>query len=686
MMSKKKPFSWRKAILIIFACFVAISISVVSFVLIVTSDARLDLSKLTGKRQVLAKVYDENNNIISDETALISEYVNDNTKNAFIAIEDKRFNQHNGIDIKRIGGAIIANIKSRKKSQGASTITQQLVKNTHLSSEKSINRKLKEIKLALQLERALTKDEIFKAYVDKIYFGNGCIGIEEASNYYFGKKTTKLTTAESALLAGLAKAPSNLEPKNHLEKALERKNLVLGLMHDQKLISDEEYNSSISQKLNFVCSKSKKNKYENYVEAAKTEACNILNISREELESSEFSIETFADEKAFDSIINNITAKNNESVGAILVDGKTGAVKAFYSEGNFNFLNEKRQPGSAIKPILVFGPSLQENIITPESFLLDEKTNFDGYEPQNAGNVYSGWISARKALSNSKNIPAVKLLQICGIEKAKSYAKNAGIKFNENDNSLALALGGMTEGVTITELATAYTTFPSGESKKCCFVKRILGKSGNIIYEHKPEKSRVFSDDVSYLVYDMMKDAAKDGTARKLSNLPFEVASKTGTVGNENGNTDCYNVSVTSEDVCIVHITSGSTKTIRSNGSTTPTIAVKNILQEYYKNSPPPQAKVPDSVKVVALDSRALSQNKICIATEENMAFSTKRLFSKNNMPTEVFDYKIENEIVVTKDDNNKKYYSAVGKTNKPNQFKKKNDDLSSIIDQILGL
>ena len=686
MMKKKKPFSWRKTILIIFGCMVAAAISAISFVLIVTSDARLDISRLTGSNIQQVEVVSDSGETITTTSTVISEAINENTKNAFIAVEDKRFKEHNGVDFKRIGGALIANIKSGKKSQGASTITQQLVKNTHLSTEKSISRKLKEIKLALEVERVMTKDEIIKAYLDKIYFGNGCIGIEEAANYYFDKSATDLTVAESALLAGLAKAPSSLEPKNHKDKALERKDLVLRLMHNQKLISDDEYETATVQELSFAYKKAKKDLYEDYVEAAKNEACSILNISREELQSTGFKIETFAQEKAFNSLKNNVLLVDGESVGSIVVDSKTGAVKAYYSTGNFNFITGKRQPGSAIKPILVYGPALEEKVVTPESFVLDSKTNFDGYEPKNAGNVYSGWISTRKALSNSKNIPAVKLLQICGIEKAKNYASKAGISFDETDTDLALALGGMTEGTTIIQLAGAYTIFPTGNYNKCCFVKRIIGLNGNVLYEHNPQNKKVFGDDTAYLVYDMMKDCAKTGTAKRLADLPFEVASKTGTVGTENGNTDCYNVSVTSSDIFVVAVTSGSNETIKANGSTTPTITAKKIMKEYYNSNPPSSAIKPKSVVEVKLDSRALEQNKLCLASEETKQYAINKLFSKNNMPTKKYQEFLTSE-KVTGTSSKTTYYSIVGKNVAiPLKQRQNTDDLSAVIEQILGL
>ena len=458
-------------------------------------------------------------------------------------------------------------------------------------------------------------------------------------------------------------------------------------MLNQKLITEEEYEKAMEEKLNFVFKKDNKQLFEDYTEIAKNEACEILNITREELESSGFIIETFAQDSAFDSLAKYVKSNGNESVGAVVVDSATGGVKAFCSAGTFDFATGKRQPGSAIKPILVYAPALQENIVSPDSFVLDEKTNFSGYMPKNANNTYSGWISVRDSLVKSKNIPAVKLFEMCGIEKAKSYAKKAGIDFGEKDDGLALALGGMTNGTSLIELAGAYTMFPSGEYKKPCFVKRIVGLGGNVLYEHKTESINVFDEDVAYLVYDMMKDCAKKGTAKKLSNLPFEVASKTGTVGNESGNTDCYNISITSGDVFAVAFSSaGHDKPLAANGSTTPTETAKNIMISYYGKNYPEKAKIPESVAEIALDSRALEQNKIMLVANGNERYGVKKLFRKSNVPKEI--YLSENLGEKQENEQEKIYYSIVGKSKHvvPIKQQQNTNDLSSVIQQILGL
>ncbi len=646
MEKQKKLFSWKKFGLIVLALVISFGISALSFVLIVTADARLDIEKLTGAPSPLIILSSSKQEISSSTYSKMLGEINDHTKNAFIAIEDKRFLSHNGIDIKRIGGAIFANIKSMKKSQGASTITQQLVKNTHLSRDKTLKRKLREIKIALQVEKKLSKDEIMNSYLNNIYFGNGCLGIEAASQFYFGKMAKDLNLPESALLAGLVKAPSATEPVNHFEKAIKRRNLVLKLMLEQNLIDNNQYNDSINYHHDFVLNKSNNTKA--LVQAIKEEAKNLLNIDLDSLEKSSLVIETYADLEAQhlleDTIKNNnyTTDQNASSLGSIIVDSKNGGIIAYCSSGEFDFINSKRQPASTIKPILVYAPAIEEGLINPESFILDDKTNFNGYQPQNAGNMYSGWITIRESLAKSKNIPAVKILDMLGIEKSKSYAKKMDLPLENNDNNLAIALGGLTNGFTLKSIAGAYTTLNDGFFKGAHFIKSIKTADGTLLYERNLKYKKVFSEDTSYLVTNMLQDCASLGTGKKLNSLPFEIATKTGTVGNKEYNTDCYNIAYTSEHIFATLVTKGDSKTnfdTSVNGSTMPTNFNKVILEKFYDKNYPDDFCVPDSVVKLDLDIRATENYELKLAdpsTEQR--YRKTALFSVRNKPYEYFN------------------------------------------------
>ena len=683
------------------AVFAAVGVSAVSFVLIVTADARLDLNKLKGSPSPLV-VLSNSKNVISKSTlSTQNSTLAEHTKNAFIAVEDKRFYSHNGIDYKRIAGAVVADLKTKSKAQGASTITQQLVKNTHLSSEKTIERKLKEMKIAMQLEKKMSKDEILTTYLDKIYFGNGCIGIEAASNFYFNKSASSLDLAESALLAGLVKAPSATEPKAHYEKAIERRNLVLKLMKQQSLITDDQFENAVNSKPNLVFKTGQQKSFELYTKMAKDEAAQILGIDLDTLEKSAFVIETFLDENVQGIVLeqarngNFLPSGTNGPVGSlasIAIDNKTGAVRAFYSVGSFDFKSGKRQPASCLKPILVYAPAIEDKKISPQSFLLDAKTNFGDYSPSNAGGQYSGWISAETALAKSKNIPAIKLLEIEGVERAKSFATKAGIEFEEADNSLALALGGMTNGVTLCQLAGAYTTFENGVFKQPSFVKSIKNQNGQTLYLHSPQTTRVFDTKTAYLTTTMLQKAVENGTSKDLGGLGFEVAAKTGTVGTKTGNTDCFSVAYTSDLVLGTMITSGGEEFAQNiNGATVPTRFNRAVLGRVYSTSKPNDFDVPAGIEEVKLDSRALVQNKLMLLDENSdQKFAVLALFDTNNKPTEVFlpsDVATENQKNEHKTGGTK-WISLVDfqKYKLPSKNSQQSPDLNSILDELFGI
>jgi penicillin-binding protein 2A len=242
LMKKIKKFL-KVSFVVLLIFFSAGIIGSFSYFTLVTHSISLDTNKLEEAKSVSnLKVFDCNLEEIKPTTSAfipISK-LSSHTKNAFISAEDKRFYKHGGLDFVRIGGAIISNLKTKSFSEGASTISQQLIKNTQLSNEKTIKRKLKEFKLTKQLENKYSKDEILEMYLNNIYFGNGCYGIENASQHYFSKSATNLTLAESALLASTINAPSIYDIENNYEKAIERKNLIIDLMLENKKINDEE--------------------------------------------------------------------------------------------------------------------------------------------------------------------------------------------------------------------------------------------------------------------------------------------------------------------------------------------------------------------------------------------------------------------------------------------------------------
>ena len=616
--------------------FVLAVISGIVFYNVTTYSVNLNTEKLDETKSVSnLEIYDIHGNQInlSSENFIPISKLSTKTKNAFICAEDKRFYTHNGIDYIRMAGAVVSNIKTHSFSQGASTISQQLVKNTQLSSEKTIQRKLKEIKLTKQLESIYSKDEILEMYLNNIYFGNGCYGIENASKHYFNKSASKLSLAESALLAGTINAPTYYDIENNQEKAIERRNLILDLMHKYGKITESEKENAKSEPVNLNITKLSNN---NYVWGeAIDEACKILKTNETQLKNSKIKIHTYIDLSVQNEISNKI--KNNYSniesnpfVASIVVDNKTNGIVAIV--GNKSVLKTKKQPGSIIKPIVVYGPAFENNIISPATKILDEKFNIGGYSPENADKKYHGYVSARDSLKYSYNVPAVKILNETGISKAQEFAKRLGIEFSSDDNNLAIALGGFTEGTTLKSLCDAYSAIANnGEYAKSKFISKIT-LNNNVIYQADNSKQQAISSSTAYMLTDILKDTAKLGTAKRLNSFNFELASKTGTVGkaNSKNNLEAYNVAYTSEHTIISYF-GGTTIPNSINGATYPTMLSKDILNIIYSSHTPKNFSVPNTIIYKNIDKAEYQNNKV-IETD-NKSTSIKEIFSKNNLP-----------------------------------------------------
>ena len=618
---KKKHFSIKKLFLFSLAILLVIFISFIAYFFSVTSFTTLNISALNeyaggeiklvtqSGKPINSKCFNSSVNINIDE-------ISDDVKNAFISIEDKAFYNHNGINPKRIVGAIIANIKSGKNSQGASTITQQLIKNSQLTNEKTLNRKLKEIKLALSLEKLYSKDKILEMYLNTIYFGNGCYGIEQASLFYFSKKASQLSLNEGAMLAAIINAPGIYNPLTNYEACMKRKNLVLKSMFNDGLISKDEYLEN--EKNNVTINKT--NSANAYCLEVINEACKILNLDENQLKSKNLTIKTGLNEELQNNIATTILSENflpkeDVYVSSIVIDNKTNNVISLASNYHMLASQIKRSPGSVIKPIMVYGPALELGKISPASIILDEDVDYNGYHPQNANKQNLGYVNIRTAFKKSLNTVAVKVLDIVTIPKAKEFATKLGITFSENDNNLALALGAMEKGVTIFDLSNAYTCFANdGEFANNKIISQIVDNSGNVIYEKNSNKNRVMSDATAFLITSLMRDTTLSGTAIRLSDLPFPVYSKTGTVGikNSSNNSDAYCVSLTNDHTIITWIGAKNSDGFSAsvNGSTYPTTINKKILELLYKNGNfPSEITKPESVVMLDYDA-VLAQNE----------------------------------------------------------------------------
>ena len=640
------------------------------------------------------EIFDNNNNPVSNNTNLVKNItfnsIPKNLINAFVSIEDKNFFKHNGINYKRIIKATLKNLSSLKLKEGASTISQQLIKNTHLTNDKTFKRKFNEVLLTKKMEQNLTKDEILTSYLNAIYFGSGAFGINQAAQRYFSKEVEDLTLSECATLAGIIKSPKKYSPILNYNNCLKRRNLVLREMYNDNKITKEEYDNTIQEDINLNINKNFLGN-NTYYSACVDEACNILKITEKDLLLKEYKIYTYKDQNLqniLEEEVNNYQYYTNGQscdCSAISINSKTGGINAFYGKSDYDLINLKRQPGSILKPIISYSPALEYNVITPITPILDEKINLNGYSPSNYKNKYYGWISAKESLSKSLNIPSVKILNYVGIDKAKNFAKKIGINLNKNDNGYSIALGGLTKGLTIKELTNAYLSFSNnGKYIPAGFIKEIKNKSGKTIYIHNNIGKQVMKDSTAYLTTNMLREVVLNGTSRKLNLKDTCIAAKTGTVGvfnnSEGKNSDVWNISYTNNNVLGVWF--GSTNETyldkKITGGNTPTLLAQSVYQK--ANLKSSNFNRPDSVIELELNQLEFMNNqKILLADAETPdRYKFKSLFAKTNMPKEkstMFDFIDSFEVKANITENNEVKLSFKADKHLWYEIKKQSED-----------
>ena len=485
-------------------------------------------------------------------------------KTSFVAIEDKRFYEHTGVDFRAIIRAVYRDLIARSKVEGASTITQQLAKNMFLSNDKTWLRKTKEVMVALYLEREFTKDEILEMYINVVYFGRGQYGVEAISKEFYQKPASELTLSESALLAGIVNAPNGFSPIDHPEKAKERRNLVLKVMYESDHITEEEMKDAQQTEININLNEEKSNQaHQSYVDQALKEAQNKHGISMDELKKGGYKIVTPLKEEfqeiAYENFQNGEYFPGNTkgTEGAfVMMDQETGGLVAALGGRQFeiteqNRLNEKRQPGSTMKPLAVYGPALMTEDYEPYTMLPDEKMSFGDDTPRNYDDQYEGNVSLYEAIVKSKNVSSMWLLNEIGIKKSKSYLKK--MNMNISDDHLGIALGGLSEGLTPINLAEGYRTFAAkGEFIESYTISEIYNRDDEKVFEINQKPIEVFSEQVAWDMTEILQTTVQRGTASSGS-YPKALAGKTGTTDNKeapnNANKDAWFVGYTPEYV-----------------------------------------------------------------------------------------------------------------------------------------
>lgn len=463
---------------------------------------------------------------------------------AVITAEDENFYDHNGLDIKGVARAVFVNLKDRAFSQGGSTITQQLVKNSLLSYEKTFSRKFKEVILSLQIEQKFEKDLILWMYLNQVPFGSNIFGIEEASQGYFGKSAKNLTLNESAVLASMLKAPSYYSPYgSHKDELLNRKNALLEKMLEFEMITPEEYEMASKEEIKLASPSEGGLRAPHFTMMVREYL--VEKYGEDFVQNGGLKVYTTLDwdlQQKAEEIIHKYGERNEKlfragNAALVAINPKNGQVLALVGsrdyndierEGNFNVITSFRQPGSAFKPI-VYSAALDKGL-TDKTVIFDVKTEFnpncspDGgqirdqygsecYHPQNSDEKFRGPVTLRQALGSSLNIPSVKILYLAGIEDSIQRAREMGMNFlgNTKDFGLSLVLGGA--DVRPIDLTSAYGIFANdGIYNPPSLILRIEDSEGNVIEENNTEPERRISVETAR----MMNDILSDNSARAL--------------------------------------------------------------------------------------------------------------------------------------------------------------------------
>jgi penicillin-binding protein 1A len=582
-------------------------------------------------------VYDRNENWIVDledgkytEDVEFSEIPQD-LIDAIISTEDTRFYDHNGIDIIRVFGALIADIKSGAASQGGSTITMQLARNAILEDQtKKLDRKIQESLLALQIEKKYTKDEILTFYVNEVFLGKNIYGFGAAAQYYFNKDISELSLSECALLVGMLPSPNNYSPEADMEKATTVRNRVLNNMVEQGFISQEEADAAKQEEIQLDIKEiTTTGDYSHMIDYCITEAGDILEelgYERSTLYSAGYHIYTTIDQTTQDALEEVYADESYFPEGhgddllqsaAVFVEPQTGEILAMMGGRDYDTrfgLNRAtdmtRQPGSVIKPISVYGPAIESGV-SPNYKIEDspiDEDEFGGYQPENYDGRYRGMINMTTALKYSVNVTAVRLLSEIGVDTGWEFAKDCGLPLVDADKNLSLALGGLTHGVSPLDLAEAYSCFANGGYHiETTSILKICDSKGKVIYEYEPEKTRVMDEDTAYAINTMLQETINSGTGTR-ADIGRVAAGKTGTTqlpeafGTQKGNKDSWWAGYTPDIVGIVWM--GFDKDYSSEGTPQymvnvfggqyPAVIWKDVVEKSLENVPESEWEKPE--------------------------------------------------------------------------------------------
>lgn len=575
----------------------------------ISSLAQVENMKLDENSSLL----DKNGNLLyefkSNESRVYLDYnqIPEPVRQAFIATEDQGFIQHHGIDGKAIARAFITNSSAGSVQQGGSTITQQLSRNLFLTHERTYDRKLKELLISYRIEQQLSKERILELYINSIYFQNGLYGIEKASRYYFSKPVGELSLAESALLAAIPNNPKLYDPLTNFENTIKRQKWILLKMKEQGYINEAAYKASLSQHIQLKVSQPVIPYPEivGYVieellsliataPANKGMTAEELLLKRDQLLTSGVVVETALDPKLQKEAVRALNKRlpyNDVEGSVVVVDHVSNHIVSIVGGKNvgleeFNRAYQaKRQPGSSIKPLLVYAPYVDVYGAKSQSLISAARMCEDNYCPNNYGGASYGTVSLKKAMASSINTAAVRVLSKTGVNKAFSYLQPFGFSaVTREDHQLASALGGFSKGFSPLELTSAYTAFSSGGTfVKPRLITSVKDKNGKLLYAWKEKPVSVWSEKTNSVMREMLEAVTISGTARdaRFTGSSY-IGGKTGTT---NDVRDLWFIGLTDRYTAGVWVGRDTPRSLRSIESASPEVMIwRDIMKKAYQN------------------------------------------------------------------------------------------------------
>lgn len=560
-----------------------------------------------------SQFFDAKGNLITtvdseeDRIPVTIDKVPKNLQHAFLAAEDIRFYEHGGIDFRGIGRAIYTYIRWGEV-QGGSTITQQLAKNYFLTQEQTLSRKLHEAFIALQIEQKYTKKEILEMYMNQIYFGQGAYGVETASNIYFGKHVEDLDLAQSAMIAGIPKSPNYYSPLSNPKAAKARQKTVLEQMTKYGFITKEEADKAYAEPLTYKSlneSPGSKKYFIDYCiqllvdkfgpDAVYKQGLKVYTTLDPDMQKAAEKAAALTPTYYTDS------SKLKQPQSAIVaVDPKTGYIKAMIGGRGTDQFNRavmaERQPGSSFKPF-VYLNALEQGA-TPGDTVQDSPISGD-WNPQNYDRRFHGTVSYRTALTYSYNVPAIKVGMKYGTEKTLQLAKRLGITtLVADDDNPAMAVGGLTHGVTPLEMAGAYAGIANmGKFNKPTPIIKILDRNGKVLYEHKTNPTQAIKPESAYMMISMMEDVMTRGTGRGAA-ISRPCAGKSGTTDNYH---DAWFVGFTPNLACAVWIGDDNNESLGGmTGGGEPATLWRTFMSGALDGIPAEDFEKPDGFKMPA--------------------------------------------------------------------------------------